>query len=381
MEPGTVGNAHPIAGSTDGPLMHHNRLVFVQSKDGRLPYSKGVMTQTLTAAGLAPERGHAIASLVQERLTDSGSTSEELTVRELHEYVEGVLIEQEGEEAAARFRRWTIMRRKDIPIIMLIGGTAGSGKSTVAQQVAARLGITRVTSTDLIRQVMRAFFSPALLPVLHHSSFDVPVDGMSLPGAPEGGDYGLLGFLEQSRQVCVGANAILERSERERVSTLIEGVHLVPGMIGPVDVSRSAVIDTVVYVEDERTHRAHFTMRSMQTDGSRSVDHYLHGFDRIRQIQDYLVEQAERRGVPVLENTYLDETVRRMVDHTLDVVERVARERDGMVGAAAQPGHGSAADAVPVQVGEERLADAATMQAFSVGLDESLGLPERGPAG
>ena len=309
------------------------RLVFVRSKDGRLPYSKGVMTQTLTAAGLTPERGHAIASLVERRLTDGGTTSEELTVRELHEYVESVLREEEGDEAAHRFRRWTILKRKDIPIIMLIGGTAGSGKSTVAQQVATRLGITRVTSTDLIRQVMRAFFSPALMPVLHHSSFDVPVGGISLPG--EGSpDLGLLGYLEQSRQVCVGANAILERSERERVSTLIEGVHLVPGLIEPVDVSRAAVIDTVVFIDDEQTHRAHFTMRGMQTDGSRPVDHYLRSFDRIRQIQDYLVEQADRRGVPVIENTYLDDTVRRLVDHTLDVVERVAAERDASKAAA-----------------------------------------------
>jgi len=308
--------------------MTESQLVFVRNKDGRLPYSKGVMTQTLTAAGITPERGHAIASLVERRLTDDGRSSEELTVTELHEYVERVLHEEEGADAASRFRRWTILKRKDIPIIMMVGGTAGSGKSTVAQQVATRLGITRVTSTDLVRQVMRAFFSPELMPVLHHSSFDIPMGGLALPGDPATHDVGMLGFLEQARQVCVGVNAILQRSERERVSTLIEGVHLVPGMLEPVDVSRSAVIDTVVFIDDEQTHRSHFTMRGLQTDGSRPVDQYLRGFDRIRQIQDYLVEQAGRRGVLVLENTYLDETVRRVVDHTLDVVERVARERD-----------------------------------------------------
>ncbi len=350
--------------------MPEPRLVFVRSKDGRLPYSKGVMTQTLTAAGLTPERGHAIASLVERRLTDGGTTSEELTVRELHEYVEGVLREEEGDESAHRFRRWTILKRKDIPIIMLIGGTAGSGKSTVAQQVATRLGITRVTSTDLIRQVMRAFFSRELMPVLHHSSFDVPVGGITLPG--EGNpDLGLLGYLEQSRQVCVGANAILERSERERVSTLIEGVHLVPGLVEPVDVSRAAVIDTVVFIEDEQTHRAHFTMRGMQTDGSRPVDHYLRSFDRIRQIQEYLVEQADRRGVPVLENTYLDDTVRRLVDHTLDVVERVAAERDAANGAAngGGPATAEATSAASISIGAEMLPpEAAQLLSMELGM-------------
>lgn len=309
-------------------MKSRRRIVSIRSRDGQLPYSKGLMTQTLTAAGLTPERGHAIASLVERRLTDGGTTSEELTVLELHEYVEGVLREQEGEESARRFRRWTILKRKDIPIILLIGGTAGSGKSTVAQQVATRLGITRVTSTDLIRQVMRAFFSPGLMPVLHHSSFDVPVSGMALPG-DAGHDFGLLAYLEQARQVCVGANAIVDRSVRERTSTLIEGVHIVPGLLDPVDVTRSAVVNVVVRIEDEDVHRSHFTMRGLQTDGSRPVDHYLRNFERIREIQGYLTEQAERRGVEVFENTYLDETVRRLVDHTLDIVERVALERDG----------------------------------------------------
>jgi 2-phosphoglycerate kinase len=308
--------------------MPHSRAVFIRSKDGRLPYSKGLMTQTLTGTGISLERGHAIASLVERRLTTAhGGAGEELTVTELHEYVEGVLREEEGDDAARRFRRWTILKRKDIPIILLIGGTAGSGKSTVAQQVASRLGITRVTSTDLIRQTMRAFFSPKLMPVLHHSSFDVPIGGLDLPVALQE-DLGLLGFLEQARQVCVGANAILERSERERVSVLIEGVHLVPGLLEPVDVSRTAVVEAVVHIDDERTHRSHFTMRGMQTDGSRAVDHYLANFDRIRQIQHYLMEQADRRGVTVIENTYVDETVRRLVDHTLDVVDKVATDRD-----------------------------------------------------
>jgi 2-phosphoglycerate kinase len=352
---------HPDGSDRTTSIMLEPRLVYVRSRDGRLPYSKGVMTQTLTAAGLNPERGHVIASLVERRLTDGGTTSEELTVRELHEYVEAVLLEIEGDEAAKRFRRWTILKRKDIPIIMLIGGTAGSGKSTVAQQVATRLGITRVSSTDVVRQVMRAFFSPALMPVLHHSSFDVPVGS---PALPEDGrhDLALLGYVEQARQVCVGVNAILERSERERVSTLIEGVHLVPGLVEPVDVSRSAVIDTVVFIEDEQTHRAHFTMRGMQTDGSRPVDHYLRSFDRIRQIQEYLVEQADRRGVPVLENTYLDDTVRRLVDHTLDVVERVAAERDAT--SAVAGGDGPA----QLPVGQERpIADAASLLSLEIG--------------
>jgi 2-phosphoglycerate kinase len=42
----------------------------------------------------------------------------------------------------------------------------------VATEVAHRLGITRVTSTDFIRQTMRAFFSDEFMPAIHTSSFE-----------------------------------------------------------------------------------------------------------------------------------------------------------------------------------------------------------------
>ena len=51
-------------------------------------------------------------------------------------------------------------------------------------EVAHRLGITRVTSTDFVRQTMRAFFSPEFMPSIHYSSFEA---GRALPTAPGGG--------------------------------------------------------------------------------------------------------------------------------------------------------------------------------------------------
>ena len=62
-------------------------------------------------------------------------------------------------EALRQLRRYQELRELDRPIVILIGGATGTGKSTVATEIAYRLGITRVTSTDFIRQTMRAFFS------------------------------------------------------------------------------------------------------------------------------------------------------------------------------------------------------------------------------
>ena len=58
-----------------------------------------------------------------------------------------------------RLRRYQELRELDLPIMIFIGGATGTGKSTVATELAYRFGITRVTSTDFVRQTMRAFFS------------------------------------------------------------------------------------------------------------------------------------------------------------------------------------------------------------------------------
>ena len=48
------------------------------------------------------------------------------------------------------------LKQLDVPLVILIGGATGTGKSTVATEIAYRLGITRATSTDFIRQTIRA---------------------------------------------------------------------------------------------------------------------------------------------------------------------------------------------------------------------------------
>ena len=57
-------------------------------------------------------------------------------------------------------------------IIVLLGGTSGSGKSTVASLLASRLGISTVLSTDSIRHIMRNFMSTEECPVLFASTYE-----------------------------------------------------------------------------------------------------------------------------------------------------------------------------------------------------------------
>jgi 2-phosphoglycerate kinase len=206
------------------------------------------------------------------------------------------------------------LQKLDVPLVILIGGATGTGKSTVATEIAYKLGITRLTSTDSIRQTMRAFFSHEFMPTVHYSSFGA---GAAVPDAD---DPLVAGFLEQSRNVLVGVNASIERALQEGWSIILEGVHLVPGLL-PARVDGALVCASVLTIEDETAHAQHFFSRN---EGSaRPLSSYLDHFAEIRRLQTFIVGRAEREGLPVIENVSAEQASADIIERVLSAAERV----------------------------------------------------------
>ena len=209
--------------------------------DAEFPYSKGLMARALIAVGVPADRAYLLARRIELDLAERGERS--IDVDRLHVLAHEVLGDEEGERAVNRLRRLSDLQSLDVPIIVLIGGSTGTGKSTVAAEVAYRLGITRVASTDFIRQTMRAFFSPEFMPTIHFSSFEA---GQALDDEVTG-DPTVLGFVDQCRHVCVGVEAALRRALTEGWSMVLEGVHLVPGML-PKELEGALLVHVVIEI-------------------------------------------------------------------------------------------------------------------------------------
>ena len=204
------------------------------------------------------------------------------------------------------------MTRK--PLVVLIGGATGTGKSTVATEVAYTLGITRLTSTDSIRQTLRAFFSYEFMPTIHHSSFSAG------EVVPEADDPLISGFLDQSRNVLVGVQASIDRALQEGWSIIFEGVHLVPGLL-PIEPERAVVCPFVLSIEDETEHAQHFFSRNEGSE--RPLTSYLDHFGEIRRLQTFIVGRAEREGVPVIENVSAKRTSAEVIADVREAAEKV----------------------------------------------------------
>jgi len=277
------------------------------------PYSQSMLTRALTAVGLPTTRAYELALRVEQDLATQGESALEL--EHLEELTRSVLGEDEGAAAVRKLRLYREFQRLDLPIVVMIGGGTGSGKSSVATEVAHRLGITRVTSTDVIRHTMRAFFSEGFMPTIHYSSFEAG----RAHWREEDDNPVLSGFLDQTRNVLVGMGAVIERALAERWSIVLEGVHLVPGLLPPID--GALAVHCVLQIENRDAHAAHFWIRDATSEGLRPVQRYLDALDDIRLIQGAIVQRAQRHEVPVIENTNIELTITTVMDLVLSSVE------------------------------------------------------------
>jgi len=282
------------------------------------PYSKGLMARALVAVGVPLGRAYELAKRIDQDLFERGEQTIEL--ERVEELAVEVLGEVEGAEAVRRLRRFRELHELDLPVIVLVGGATGTGKSTVATEAAYRLGITRVTSTDFVRQTMRAFFSQEFMPSIHYSSFEAAA-GLREPEQAE--DPVLAGFLEQTRNVLVGVRASIERALEEGWSMVLEGVHLVPGMLPRIE--GALVVQCVLAIADEEEHSTHFLVRDAGFDGLRPHAKYIDRLDDIRHIQDHIVRRAKRHRVPVITHTDMRKATDSVLELVLASAEQVQR--------------------------------------------------------
>ncbi|GIU92450.1 MAG: hypothetical protein KatS3mg011_1356 [Acidimicrobiia bacterium] len=277
--------------------------IWVEDRRGTgLPYSKGLMAASIMATGLGPGRAYELAARIEDELRSR--RVERISADELASTAARVLARDEGPQVAEMYLAWRWAKRSSRPIVVLIGGATGVGKSTVATKLAARLDLPRVIPTDAVRQVMRTFLPPDEAPEIHRSSFEDP----SSP---------VLGFVDQASRVASGVIGLIERAVTERFDLIVEGVHLVPGLSGDPRVRRvsseAVIIEVLLVVQDPAVHRAHFLNR-LENEHGRSPGRYLRRFSEIRRVQDHLIELARRTGTPIVDVGNLDSAIQSVVD-------------------------------------------------------------------
>ena len=295
----------------------------VEQRDGQVtPFSRLEYQHGLENIGLTDEEAMNVVATVYQHLIDrrmdmiSSKRLGKLTYRYLRQSPEL------GPAVAHRWLVWRDFLNSGRPLIFLLGGTAGCGKSTIATMLANRLDIVRSQSTDMLREVMRIMMPEQLMPILHTSSFTA---WTALPGNPEAINEvpeTLLvnGYRSQADLLAVAIEAVVQRALRERVSLIMEGVHIHPAMVENLKINDDAIVLPVMLgiLKRKQLQRR---IRGRGTDvPQRRANRYLKHFDEIWRLQSYLLSEADRADIPIVVNSDRDKVFREIMRITIETL-------------------------------------------------------------
>ncbi len=291
----------------------------VETESGRLPYSRGILLRRLQAVGLDVEPAvELFQELESDLLTSSRKVISEI---DLDRRVSRLLNKLSGRRHASRydFLCWLRDPNRKLPLLLLLGGATGTGKSTLAMELGFRLGIRKVISTDMIRETMRTVLPADVVPGLHDHSFRGMLQGGQVLSDPR--ERVLAGFHQQVAQVGVGIRAVLGRAIREGADVIVEGTHVPPDFRQCLVNPRSAQAACILLaVPHEAPHLARFPQRRRSGE-LREPDAYLDSFQSVRWIHDELLHQAEIAETLVLGTGDIDRTALAALDYLSSVIE------------------------------------------------------------
>jgi 2-phosphoglycerate kinase len=158
--------------------------------------------------------------------------------------------------------------------IILIGGTAGTGKTTLASELSWRLGLDHRIGTGFIREIVKS----------QHRKEDC----LELHGFTFRSEQPVANIVAQAERLRPAIIACIERARREGTSLLVEGTHLLPSLYYDVVVDLFAVLAGPELEEHKR-----------RLDGPSHLHRHTTGADfaNVRLIDQYLGREAARWGI------------------------------------------------------------------------------------
>lgn len=281
--------------------------ITILAADGKASaFSKSEYRRYLVASGLGPEQARIIFDRFLDSLIKSGRT--EFPAGYLDYQLYKLLLQDADQIYANNYLVWRDFQASGRPLLLLIGGTTGTGKSTIATEIAHRLDIVRTQSTDMLREVMRMMLPARLLPILHTSSFNAWQSlPKKLPDRDIVSDEILQdGFNTQAELLATTSEAVINRALRERVSLILEGVHIRPSFLERIPPETDAAVVMFMLAVLKPEQLKDYLQGRSQVARDRRAQRYLENFDSIWRVQSYLLAEADRCQVPIVINDQKD---------------------------------------------------------------------------
>lgn len=287
------------------------------SSQGQHLYTESTILQCLQCMGCKPKRSQKVCRKVfwifEQRLMtqcvpsdEQGSATGAIVHRHDFEHVILSCLGEHPRNLTDDIKLLNIqlamqLHERRLGLVVLLCGTTGTGKSTLASLVASRLGITSVVSTDVIRHMLRGFDPEKKRDCLWSSTYD--------GGKGAGSSRVLDGYREQRGAILEHAEKLVDSFVARNESIVIEGVHLSGEFAITMMKRHASVVPFLVHISNRDKHMERFAVRAKSMTLRPDSNRYVKHLESIRSIQEALRGEAGKYLIPQVDNTNVDRSL------------------------------------------------------------------------
>mgnify|MGYP001147689464 CR=1 FL=1 len=303
--------------------------ITVTSSSGSDHFSIGLLTHSLEACAIDSEVATGAARCVYEKLQFSGAREVDRIV--LQNIIYNCLRNGFDNESASRYMAWKRFKKSGRPLIILLGGVTGAGKSTIASEISYRLNITGIQSTDLMREIIRSYLIPPVVPTLGYSSFEA-WRGLKIAATDSGVRHQtkvIMGFLSQMETMLPALEATLKRALKEGHSLILEGVHIMPNRLNLGPLKEEALIVPVFVAAMSKTALQKRFRKRGSEHAARNASRYIEHFEDIWELQSFLLDEADEAGISIINSGNMEEAIKGILEEITNIVVKQYLENPG----------------------------------------------------